>query len=62
MKSKSTLFFLAGIAVGTIAGLFIVPQKSLRSRRDLRRKSGMYNKAFKDAASKYKEKLADNVQ
>lgn len=57
MKSKSTLFFLAGIAVGTIAGLFIVPQKGLKNRKDLWRKSRKYNKAFKETASKYKEKF-----
>lgn len=58
MKSKSTLYFLAGIAVGTLAGLFIVPQKSLRSRKALWKKSHKFDKAFKETASKYKEKFA----
>ena len=58
MKSKSTLFFIAGVAVGALAGLFIVPKKKLASRKELRRKSGMLNKVFKETASRYREKLS----
>ena len=59
MKSKSTFYFFAGIAVGTLAGLFIVPQKSLKSRKDLWRKSRKFDKAFKETASKYRQELAN---
>jgi gas vesicle protein len=57
MKSKSTLFFLTGFALGTIAGLLIVPQDRIKSRKQLR-ESKKYRKAFKQSASKYKEKLS----
>lgn len=64
MKSKSVLFLLTGFALGTITGLLIVPQKGIKSRKELK-KSKKYKKAFKETASKYKEKLSglkDNTQ
>ena len=64
MKSKSLLFLLSGFAIGTITGLLIVPQRGIKSRKELK-KSKKYKKAFKETASKYKQKLAgekDNIQ
>jgi gas vesicle protein len=64
MKSKSVLFLLSGFAIGAITGLLIVPQRSIKSRKELK-KSKKYKKAFKETASKYKQKLAgtkENVQ
>lgn len=57
MKTKSTLFFLTGFALGTITGLLIVPQDRIKSRKQLQ-KAKKYKKAFKESASKYKEKLS----
>jgi gas vesicle protein len=58
MKSKSLLFLLTGFALGTITGLLVVPQKRMKSNKELK-KSKKYKKAFKESASKYKEKLAE---
>ena len=65
MKLKSALLLLTGFAVGAIAGLLFAPQKSLKSRTDVIKKSKKYKKAFKETASRYKEKLAglkDDIQ
>lgn len=61
MKSKSVLFLLTGFALGTITGLLIVPQKGIKSRKELK-KSKKYKKAFKETASKYKEKLSSDLK
>ncbi len=57
MKSKSVLFLLTGIAIGAVGGFLITPQKKIKSRKELLKKSKKYKKAFKDTATKYKEKL-----
>ncbi len=57
MKSKYALFLLTGFALGAITGMLIVPQKGIKNRRELK-KSKKYKKAFRETASKYKEKLA----
>ena len=57
MKTKTTLFFFTGFALGTITGLLIVPQDRIKSRKELK-ESKKYRKAFKQTASKYKEKLS----
>ena len=57
MKSKSVLYLLTGFSIGVVTGLLMVPQKRLRSREQLKR-SKNYNRAFKETASKYKEKLS----
>lgn len=57
MKSKSVLYLLTGFALGAITGLLVVPQKGIKSRKELK-KSKKYKKAFKASASKYKEKLS----
>ena len=57
MKSKSLLFLVSGIAIGAIAAILLTPQKSLK-RKDAWKKSKKYKKAFKETASKYKQKLA----
>ena len=65
MKSKSALLLLTGIVIGAISGLLFAPQKGLRSRKDVLKKSKKYKKAFEETASRYKEKLAglkDDIQ
>ena len=59
MKSKSALFLLTGIAIGAIGGFLLSPQKGFKPSKGLSKKTKKYNKAFKEAASKYKEKLGD---
>lgn len=58
MKSKSALLLFTGIAIGALAGLLLAPQKGLKNRKELWKKSKKYKKAFTETASKYKEKLA----
>ena len=60
MKKKSALLRFGGIAIGSIAGILLVPQKGLKNRKQILKKSKKYKKAFKATASKYKEKLADD--
>lgn len=65
MKSKSAFLLLTGIGIGTIAGVLFAPQKGLKSSKDVLKKSKKYDKAFKETASRYKEKLGglkDNIQ
>jgi gas vesicle protein len=57
MKSKSALLLLTGIAIGAIGGYLFTPEKKLKNRKELWKKSKKYNKAFKETASKYKEML-----
>jgi len=58
MKLKSTLILFTGIAIGAIGGFLFTPPKGRSKRRkELSKKSKKYNKAFKETASKYKEKL-----
>lgn len=60
MKSKSILVLLSGIAIGAIGSFLLTPQKGqLKRRKELSKKSRKYKKAFKETASKYKEKLGD---
>ncbi len=60
MKPKSILLLLTGIAIGAIGGFLFTPQKGRSKRRkELSKKSKKYKKAFKETASKYKEKLGD---
>ncbi len=54
MKSKSLILFFSGVAVGATAGLLFTPQKSLKAKKDVLKKSKKYKKAFKESASKYK--------
>lgn len=58
MKSKSALLLVTGIVIGRIAGLLFAPQKGLKGRKDVLKKSKKYKKAFEETASRYKEKLA----
>ena len=65
MNSKSASILFTGIAIGTIAGVLFAPQKGLKSGKDVLKKSKKYTKAFKETASRYKEKLAgmeDDIQ
>lgn len=59
MKPKSLFILFTGIAIGSFATFFIIPRKSLKSRRQLSKKSRKYNKAFKETASRYKQKLSE---
>ena len=59
MKSKSVLYLITGIAIGALGSLLLTPQKGLKSRRDVMKKSKKYKKAFKETADKYKEKLSN---
>ena len=62
MKTKSALLLLTGAAIGAIAGILLVPQKGIKNRKQILKKSKKYKKAFKETASKYKEKLGDNIR
>lgn len=58
MKSKSALLLLTGIAIGAIGNFLFTPLKERTKRRkELFKKSRKYQKAFKETASKYKQKL-----
>lgn len=57
MKSKSILYLITGFSIGVFTGLLMVPQKRIKSGKQLK-KSKQYNKAFKETASRYKEKLS----
>lgn len=57
MKSKSILLLLAGIAIGSIGLFLFTPQKGIKSRKQLLKQAKKYKKAFKETATKYKEKL-----
>ena len=60
MKSKSALLLLTGITIGAVAGFLFIPQTGkYKRRKELKRKSAKYRKAFKETASKYKEKLGE---
>jgi gas vesicle protein len=59
MKSKSVLILFTGIAIGAIGGFLFTPEKKIKNRKELWKQSKKYNKAFKETASKYKEKLGD---
>ena len=58
MKSKSILFLLTGIAIGAIAGVLLAPQKSIKRKKGGAKKINKTKKAFKETASKYKDKLS----
>ncbi len=60
MKSKSILLLFTGIAIGVIGGFLFTPEKKIKNRKELWGKSKKYKKAFKETASKYKEKLGDS--
>jgi len=58
MKTKSVLFLLTGMALGAIGNFLLSQPKGISKRRkELSKKSKQYNKAFKETASKYREKL-----
>ena len=58
MKTKSALMFFSGIAVGVIGTYLLLPQKGrYKRRKELSKKSKKYNRAFKETASRYREKL-----
>ena len=58
MKTKSVLLFFSGIAIGAMGNFLLTATKGRsKRRRELSKKSRHYNKAFKDTASKYREKL-----
>lgn len=60
MKSKSVLFLLTGIALGAIGNFLLSAPKGKRKRRkELSNKSRKYKKAFRETATKYKEKLGE---
>jgi gas vesicle protein len=59
MKSKSVLILFTGIAIGAIGGFLLTPEKKIKNRKQLWKQAKKYNKAFKETASKYKEKLGD---
>ncbi len=58
MKSKSVLFLLTGIALGAIGSFFLTPQKTIKRKKGGAKKITKNKKAFKETASKYKEKLS----
>jgi hypothetical protein len=58
MKTKSVLLLFTGIAIGAIGNFLLTTTKGRSKRRkELSKKSRHFNKAFKDTASKYREKL-----
>ena len=59
MKSKSVLLLLTGIAIGAVGGFLFTPQKKLKSRKEILKKSKKYKKAFEATATKYKERLGN---
>lgn len=59
MKAKSALLLFSGITIGAIASFLFTSTKGFRSRKELSKKTKKYKKAFKETASKYKEKLAN---
>ena len=58
MKSKSALFLLSGIAIGVLGSFLFTPLKGLKKRKELSKKAKKYKKAFKETATKYKQKLS----
>ncbi len=57
MKSKSILLLITGIAMGAAGNFLFTSAKGFKSRKELLKKTKKYKKAFKETASKYKQKL-----
>jgi len=60
MKIKNgAILLLAGLAIGTIAGLLIAPDEGTKTRKKWLKKAKKYKKDIKDKASEYKDKAVD---
>jgi gas vesicle protein len=57
MKSKSTLFLLTGIALGAISAMLLRPSRRMQHGKQELKMSRKYDKAFKEAARKYRKKF-----
>jgi len=58
MKSKSALLVLGGVAIGAIAGYFLAPEKSLKSKKGPVKNLRKSKKVLQEKASKYKAELS----
>ncbi len=59
MKAKSILFLCTGITIGVFGSFLFSSTRGVKSRKELFKKTKKYKKAFRETASKYKEKLAN---
>jgi len=60
MKFKNaTILLLAGVAIGTLAGLLLAPDEGSKTRKKWLKKAKKYKKDVTDKASEYKDKVVD---
>jgi gas vesicle protein len=60
MKFKNAaILLLAGVAIGTLAGLLLAPDEGYKTRKKWLKKVKKYKKDVTDKASEYKDKVVD---